>query len=737
MVMDYWCSLWFWDMRNAEFLPSRQQYLNDISSIINVNLSSENSEQLGLGFEESIIGVAQSQIIQKTEKSDLFDNKERLSLVKESSDQNRFFHSQLEFIEVFLENGGFDIIVGNPPWLKVLFQEKDVISENYPELLIRKTKAPVVRKFRSKYLEIEKNKSIFLDEFISLESSTTFLNSFQNYPLLKGQQTNLYKCIIENSLYTQSKFGFVGLLHPEGVYDDPRGSNFREELYPRLYFRFQFDNVLYLFAEIKDGNKFSVNVYGTRKDEICFQSINNLFTPKTIDGCMSHSGSGIPGGLKIKIDDKYEWNIRPHRDRILTIRKNELGIFKNLIDDNQDWKSCKLVSIHSKSLLNILEKISDFESRVIDFENKITECWDETNDVNKGTIIRETYFPNINNYEYILSGPHVDVSNPISQSPRSTCKLKSDYDNIDLSRIDKNYLPRVNYKPNIDLDQFSLSSIRSNENYLDRYKICYRKMLSQPRVRTLLGAILPPKSSHINGLISIVFNDDRKLVELCGLSSSLVYDFYIKSIGKSNMYRDTLNNFPLGIDNHIRKKISSRTLLLNCINSYYSDLWNKNYEENFKSDSWCKVDSRLSEFNSLRNNWDYSTPIRIPFERRQALIEIDVLTSIALGLNINDLISIYEVQFPVLQKMEDNTYYDSKGEIVFTTSQSHSDIGVDRPIWDTIRNMKDRETYEHIIEKSELYLGEKVIYYAPFEKCDRVEDYKVAWAHFEKIFNQN
>ena len=50
MVMDYWCSLWFWDMRNAEFLPSRQQYLNDVSSILNVNLSSDSSEQLGLGL---------------------------------------------------------------------------------------------------------------------------------------------------------------------------------------------------------------------------------------------------------------------------------------------------------------------------------------------------------------------------------------------------------------------------------------------------------------------------------------------------------------------------------------------------------------------------------------------------------------------------------------------------------------------------------------------------------------
>ena len=123
MVMDYWCSLWFWDMRNAEFLPSRQQYLNDVSSILNVNLSSDTSEQLGLGFEESTLGVAQNQIIQKTEQSDLFDEKERLSFVKDLSIQNRFFHSQLEFIEVFLERGGFDVIVGNPPWVNITMDD--------------------------------------------------------------------------------------------------------------------------------------------------------------------------------------------------------------------------------------------------------------------------------------------------------------------------------------------------------------------------------------------------------------------------------------------------------------------------------------------------------------------------------------------------------------------------------------------------------------------------------------
>jgi hypothetical protein len=36
-----------------------------------------------------------------------------------------------------------------------------------------------------------------------------------------------------------------------------------------------------------------------------------------------------------------------------------------------------------------------------------------------------------------------------------------------------------------------------------------------------------------------------------------------------------------------------------------------------------------------------------------------------------------------------------------------------------------------------LYQGKKITYHAPFDKCDRVEDYKVAWGHFETtIFNK-
>lgn len=38
--------------------------------------------------------------------------------------------------------------------------------------------------------------------------------------------------------------------------------------------------------------------------------------------------------------------------------------------------------------------------------------------------------------------------------------------------------------------------------------------------------------------------------------------------------------------------------------------------------------------------------------------------------------------------------------------------------------------------KSELYGGQQVTYYAPYTKCNRIEDYRRAWVHFEEMFNK-
>jgi hypothetical protein len=117
----------------------------------------------------------------------------------------------------------------------------------------------------------------------------------------------------------------------------------------------------------------------------------------------------------------------------------------------------------------------------------------------------------------------------------------------------------------------------------------------------------------------------------------------------------------------------------------------------------------------------------------------------AFGLTLDELIVLYKTQFQILLEYEQETFYDKNGNIIFTTSKGLVGVGIERSEWEKIteefntkqRRLKDGDTYTHTITKSELYNGKQITYYAPFDKCDRVEDYKTAWAYFEKIFNNN
>lgn len=757
-IMDYWCALWFWDVRDAKDLPTRRQWYDDIEQILNIDLQTIHPVEL-INEDKTEAESMHNTAATKTEKkqlekqladalsrssTSLFAN-DRAKLVNQYSAQYRFFHYELEFIEVFREKNGFDVAVGNPPWLKIAFEEKGLMSEIYPELEIRKTTAPQVRRLRDNFMEEEQRRQIYFAENIENDISGIFMNAYQNYPLLKGQQTNLYKCILENGLHWISEKGFLGLLHPEGIYDDPNGQALRKEIFQRLKFHFQFRNEFNLFTETNDHGRmiFSVNIYSGKKDSISFYSINNLFHPSTIDGCfIKNNENEIVGGIKIKnqTTKNFEWNAIPHSSRIVHINPNILKILAKTFEDSDDWESAKLVSIHAKEMINAIEKIGLFSKTVNNYPNKVSEGWHETNDINLGNIQRETKYPEIDKYEMIYSGPHIFVGNALNKTPWVECIYNSHYDVIDFTKIKEGYLPRTNYIPqNVTAGYSSIikgfqQENEAYDNWLDYYKIAFRKMVGSASERTLSGAIIPPKTAHVNGLISIIFKNQKYLIELNALTDSLVYDFYMKTLGKSNLYDETISKFPLGVKVQYRHVLFVRTLQLNCLNKYYAPLWEENFEEVFKKDQWSVEDTRLKPFSSLEKKWTWNTPLRNYFERRQALIEIDVITAMALGISLEELILMYNIQFPVLQQNEDDTWYDTKGNIVFTCSKGLTGVGVDRPDWERIRDMQPGETYDHTITKSELYYGEKVTYYAPFTKCDRVEDYKRAWAHFSRVF---
>lgn len=278
-------------------------------------------------------------------------------------------------------------------------------------------------------------------------------------------------------------------------------------------------------------------------------------------------------------------------------------------------------------------------------------------------------------------------------------------------------------------------------------------MLGPTSERTLIGAILPNKTSHVSTVNSVVFKDSVWLIEFASLCFSLPLDFFLKVIGASDLHAVRLITFPLGIADKYKSALFSRTLLLNCLTVHYADLWQEMWDAAYKQETWSLNDNRLKPFEQLHEDWSWDIPLRNYFERRQALVEIDVIAAMALGLTLEDLEMIYSIQFPVLQQNEADTWYDQKGNIVFTCSSGLKGVGLDRKRnaktgmlgWEDICGEQiDENTYAgtspthtHTIDpaKSELYGGQQVTYYAPYTKCDRIADYRRAWAHFEKIFN--
>lgn len=768
LVMDYWCALWFWEYQDALALPTREEYWREIENLLDVsndkldrntqramagaNIVSEEPEfEYGNGHmteeQAQIVTKSKEEILESTtSQTTLFakEEPERFKIVKRLANRYHFFHPMLEFIEVFWLRDGFDVICGNPPWLKLQFDDKAVLSERFPEVMIHKVSAPDARAMQARFMQDASMKRIYEDEQMEVQCSSVFMNAFSNYPLLVGQQTNLYKCVLTNTFdLASAENGYIGILCPEGIYDDPKGQPLRRELYKRLRYHFQYQNELRLFAEVDHHTVYGDQLLGPRRSSSPrFASLSNLFHPNTVDACFAHDGHADCGGIK---DKEGKWNTAAHKNRIVYFGEEELRILAKTFENSDDWEVARLVRVHNKMIIDILNKFAKYPSHVSDIEHIICNGHHETGAVDNGIIRPTTKWADVDAYEEIYKGPQFNIGNPLAKNARSVCNAASDYDVIDLEVIGDLFVQRTNFVPALPLSQYKSlikgfqmgqdkDGLPIYENWMDEYKVTMRCMLNISQERTLICAVLPRKTAHINAVISVSFRDGYNCVDMAAFCESIPLDFYLKTIGLGQIAKVLLESFPLGVPSQYTNPLRARTLRLNCVTNRYADLWQEVWDPAYTQEQWSINDERLATWNTLTGEWNHDTPLRNYFERRMALVEIDVLAAMALGLTLDELIMMYETQFPVLQQNENDTWYDRHGRIVFTCSKGLIGVGVDRPTWNRIREMHPGETYTHTLA-SELYAGQTITYEAPFTCCDRIQDYRTAWAHFEKIFN--
>ncbi len=748
-AMDYWCALWFWPIDKADLLPSRSEFLFDMSLILEGTMASVNITDSVKGGQLSLFPTEMEQMAMNiigTYGTDtivdiprLRQETPRLDLAAQIAEQNKFMHWELEFADLFAERGGFDLIIGNPPWIKIEWNEQSVLSDTHPMFAVKKLTATQTTHKRAEALENTVTRKMYFSEYEMLSGEQAFLNAVQNYADLKGQQTNLFKCFLPQSWMFSGKSGVAAFVHPEGVYDDPKGGALREKLYPRLRYHFQFANERKLFPEVHHHTQFSLNVYGGPL-MVSFDTISNLYDAKSIVECYEGDDTATIPGIK---DENGDWNAKGHPDRIIHVTKKELAVFAKLFDGNDNWKQAKLPQLHVVQLVDALRVFADQPKTIATESEKIytAEMWHETNNQIDGTIERNVDFPE-SVKSMIYSGPHIGVANPLFKTSRRICKLNSDFDPIDLTYIDDGYLQRCNYSIACSYEEYRNRTpvTQWNIHYDEEYRLCMRKMLNQGGERTYMVAIIPPLSEHIHGNFGMCMK--QGLASFAANSFSIPFDFYLKSTGKANINFSAASGFPILENWKHQKDTICRALLLNCVTKYFTNLWNKEYAASFALQSWSKSDPRLSNtrFSTLTSEWTWNTPLRTDYERRQALVEIDVLTAMALGMTLEQLKTIYRIQFPVLQSYEADTWYDANGRITFTNNRSLVGVGFDRKEFEL--NMKDapagKKFYRTIMDDTMPGgpVERTIEYVAPFDRCDREQDYEIAWKFFEEKYGK-
>ena len=190
--------------------------------------------------------------------------------VNHLAEQYRFLHWHLQFPQVFA-NGGFDVVLGNPPWEHVELKEEEWFAQRRPDIAEAQTAA--LRKRRIQQLA-EEDPSLFAAFRAALrgfDAETHLMRSSGRFPLSARGRINTYAIFAEHNRSLLRSGGRAGFIVPSGIATDDTTKNFFTSLVTdrALISLFDFQSGPGLFGAIGHGTfKFSlVSLAGERQHE--------------------------------------------------------------------------------------------------------------------------------------------------------------------------------------------------------------------------------------------------------------------------------------------------------------------------------------------------------------------------------------------------------------------------------------------------------------------------------------
>lgn len=186
--------------------------------------------------------------------------------VKRLAGQYVFLHWHLTFPEVFGKdgNGGFSVLLGNPPWERVKLQEKEWFAVRRPDI----ANAANASKRRAMIAALQAEDPAlyesFLDDRRQAEGESHLLRNSERFPLCGRGDVNTYAVFAETFRSLLGAAGQAGIIVPSGIATDDTTKFFFQDLNDRqnLVSLFGFVNEAKLFLGVDHRVKFALLTIG-------------------------------------------------------------------------------------------------------------------------------------------------------------------------------------------------------------------------------------------------------------------------------------------------------------------------------------------------------------------------------------------------------------------------------------------------------------------------------------------
>jgi hypothetical protein len=671
-----------------------------------------------------------------------------LNTVHQIAAAQGFFHWELRFASVFAD-GGFDLQVGNPPWVRPRWEETPVLAEYDPWFeLADKPPVPEQNHRKTNLLAVPRQRRYFLQELTQQVGTRTFFSSIATYDLLSGTQPDLYRAFMIRTWRSIGRSGTVGLLHPDTHLVGDAERFLRAASYRRLRLHGDFVNSGNRFfpPPVNRSSHFGMHIYGLPK-QIRFAHLSWLLSAVEFPQSLALAEAGkLPDswdseGSLPSVKYRGEWDSRAHPARVVWIDSEMLATWQRASgSEQQSVEYTRLLNPVSAAEQGAILAFAEIQERLGKFGPRISRGYDESSAKKSGFIVWRLHDPNSWS-EIILKGPQIGVATPFYKQPPETGTKGRPQD---LTALPSDALPRSEYARSIEMDTYireqdrwisqrEFDEIRlmgpvvnssdidiARHPYTEFYRVMWREMIPDDTDRSLFPALYPPGPAHIHGVRSMSMKSDMETALVAGFWAGLPIDYLLRVTKTEHFDVTNVRLMPdVSPDHQLAGALLLRALRLNCLTTAYASLWEELYNDPWCDESWEVDWPSIEPLGAVGRRWEHPTPLRTEYERRAALVEIDALVAVWLGITEEQLEAIYPARYPVLADYEEVTWFDANGRKIAGNWNTYG-TGQTKEHWEQF------EKYLEDPERNPVPDG----YTAPFYKADRIAEYRQAHAAF-------